>query len=408
MREKITPYLNKKMFFLLIMGFSSGLPLALTGSTLQAWMKDLGYEIKTIGLFSLVGLPYTIKFIWAPFLDRFKISRFGKRKSWILLFQILIIFSLQLLSSIDNNSSPNTIAILALLISFFSASQDIVVDAYRTEILVDKERGFGSSVSNLGYRLAMLTSGALALMLSDHYPWPTVINQMSMVMLFTLFICIFSEEPIINDAGPKTLKQAVVLPFINFFKLKGSLEILLFIILYKIDIVLAVSLTTPFMKELGFSNTDIGAVTKGVGMIASIVGSLYGGILYARLGLKRCLLYFGIIQGLSTLSFSVLALVGNNYIVMATTVALENFCAGLATAPFIAFIMSFCSAGYAATSFALLSSFASISRVVAGAPAGYIVSITGWTLFFAICALTSVPGILLLVFRFEHWNNKDH
>ena len=396
-------FLNRKMFVLLVMGFSSGLPLALTASTLQAWMKEKGFDIKTLGLFSLIGLPYTVKFIWAPILDLITIPILGKRKGWILLCQIILTCLIFLLSSYGSYSNVYTISIIAILIAFFSATQDIAVDAYRTEILDEKERGTGASVSNLGYRLAMITSGAIALILAESLPWETVYNYMAAVLLVSSLIYFIASEPNSSHKSPKSFNQAVVIPFRDFFLRKYSLEVLLFILIYKIDIVMAVALTTPFMMEIGFSKSEIGAITKGVGMVASIIGSLVGGALYPFIGLKKSLLYFGIIQGLSTLSFALLALVGNNSFVMAFAVGFENFCAGLATTPFIALLMSFCNPGFAATSFALLSSFAAISRVFAGAPTGWLVESVGWVYFFIICAISAIPGIYLIYKRFDLW-----
>ncbi len=389
------------------MGFSSGLPLALTGSTIQAWMKEENISLEVIGLFSLVGLPYTLKFLWAPLLDLSGIKIFGyelgKRRSWILLSQVSLSLLVFVLSLLNPSSHSFYLACVALMIAFMSATQDIVIDAYRTEVLVEKERGAGASISNLGYRLAMITSGAIALMLADILPWPKVFMIMSGLLLGCSIVNFFAEEPIAVKVGPKTINQAVLIPLKDFFTRVGSIEILVFILIYKIDIVMAVALTTPFMMEMGFSKTEIGAVTKGIGMLASIAGSLCGGALYPKLGLKKCLLYFGMIQGVSTLTFSVLALSGKNTWIMAFAVGFENFCAGLATTAFIALLMKLCNPGYAATSFALLSSFASVSRVFAGAPTGWLVSYFGWVNFFVVCALSAIPGLLLLVYRFDHW-----
>ena len=395
------------MLILLGFGFSSGLPLALTGGTLQAWMKDEGVDLKTIGLFSLVGLPYTLKFIWAPLLDSINLPFLGKRRGWILSTQFILVLLLLALSSLAPATNAYLIAIVSLMIAFMSASQDIVIDAYRTEVLLSEERGAGSAVSNLGYRLAMIVSGAVALILADHMPWPSVFVVMAGILGICSLQTFFSPEPSSIPKSSISLRQAVVVPFKDFLSKIGAIEILIFILIYKIDIVMAVALTTPFMKEIGFSNSEIGTVTKGIGMVASILGSLAGGYFYSKLGLKRCLIYFGIIQGFSTLTFSLLALVGKNIWVMAFAVGFENFCAGLATAPFIAFLMGFCNPGYAATSFALLSSFAAVSRVFAGAPTGWLVTQFGWVQFFVVCALTSIPGVLLLVWRFDRWGEVE-
>jgi MFS transporter, PAT family, beta-lactamase induction signal transducer AmpG len=401
-------WVSWKMVFVLLTGFSSGLPLALTAGTLQAWMSNEGVNLKLIGIFSLVGLPYTVKFLWSPFLDRFSPSVFGKvflgrRRGWIFITQLLLAVSVFILSLTTPSSSPLLVALLALLISFFSASQDIEIDAYRTELLAQEERAMGSSVSIMGYRLAMLVSGAVALILSDSMPWSSVYQVMSFVLCLLMLSTLFMPEIEGIEIKPKTLKEAIIQPFVVFFGRSYSIEILLFILIYKIDIVMASALTTPFMLELGFSKTEIGSVNKIVGMIASIVGSLVGGALAIKYGLKKSLWRFGIIQGLSTLSFSLLAHVGKDNFVMGAVVGFENFCAGLATGPFIALLMTFCDKRYTATIFALLSSFAAMSRVFAGAPTGYLVDWLGWELFFAFCSLTAIPGLFLLYFRYDKW-----
>lgn len=298
---------------------------------------------------------------------------------------------------------PLLVAFLAFMIAFFSASQDIAIDAFRTELLASEERGAGASVSNFGYRLAMIVSGAIALILADHLPWSQVYALMALLVGIGILASFFADEPAVEIRPPLSIRDAVMHPLTQFFQRKGAILILIFILIYKIDIVMAVALMTKFMMELGFTKTEIGAVTKTVGMISAIVGSLCGGALYARLGLKRSLWYFGIIQGFSTLSFAVLAEVGKNSLVMAGAVGFENFCAGLATAPFIALLMSLCDKRYTATQYALLSSFAAVSRVIAGAPTGYLVLAMGWTPFFILCALTAIPGLLMIHLFYDSW-----
>ncbi len=394
---------NRKLLLLGGLGFSSGLPLALTGGTFQAWLKDGGIDLKTIGLLSLVGLPYTLKFLWAPIFDVYHFPFLTKRRGWIFVSQILLFLAIAIFGFLSPSDDTFFILLVALVIAFLSATQDIVIDAYRTEVLTPDERGMGASLSNLGYRLAMIVSGAVALVLADLIAWPFVFLLMSLCLLACSFFTFFSKEELVTVA-PKSLNQAIIIPFKDFFSRVESLEVLFFILIYKVDIVMAVALTTPFMMEIGFSKTEIGAVTKGVGLVASILGSICGGLLYPKLGLKKCLIYFGIIQGFSTLSFSLLAYTGNNSLVMAFAVGFENFCAGLATTPFIAFLMACCNPGFAATSFALLSSFAAVSRVFAGAPTGYLVGIFGWVDFFIFCSLTAIPGVALVYYRFDKWS----
>lgn len=400
----------------LLTGFSSGLPLALTGSTLQAWMKNEGVDLGTIGMFSLVGLPYTLKFLWAPLMDRFQLPILGRRRGWMLLTLIALMAAVAALGTLDPKTNLLGVVCVAFLITFLSASQDIAIDAYRTELLTSEQRGAGSSVSNLGYRLAMLTSGALALILADHLPWNQVYLLMAAFHTIGIVAVLLSPEPAVVETkttlAPGTshwrqLGNSYLEPLKQFFSRCGAIEILIFVLIYKLDIVLAVALTTPFMLELGFSKTEIGAVTKGVGLFAGIIGSLAGGAWYAKLGLKKSLWIFGIVQGLSTLSFSVLAVVGKDNTVMAAVVGFENFCAGLATAPFIAFLMCLCDKRFTATQYALLSSFAAVTRVIAGAPTGFIAKALGWPWFFVFCAFTAIPGLVLIYFRFDDWKVEN-
>ncbi len=403
MKHYLQIFASTRMLLMLLMGFSSGLPLALTGGTFQAWMSNSGIDIKTIGLFSLVGLPYTLKFVWAPLMDRYVPEILGRRRGWMLITQLALVAAIFTLVQANPQTQLSLVALLALCLAFFSASQDIVIDAYRTELMSAEERGAAAAISNLGYRLGMLASGALALGLADRLAWNIVYRLMAILMMVGILATLLAPEPGVEAPPPKSLNEAVAQPFLQYFNRRGALEILAFIIIYKLDIVMASALTTPFMLGLGYSKTEIGFVTKGVGMAASIVGSLVGGVYYTKWGTKRSLIWFGIIQGLSTLSFGLLAAVGYNNTVMAGVVGFENFCAGLATAPFIAFLMSLCDKRFTATQYALLSSLAAVSRVIAGAPTGFLVAALGWQVFFVICAFLALPGLLLLHYRFAYW-----
>ena len=396
-------FFSRNMFLMLLTGFSSGLPLALTAGTLQAWMKTLDVDLKTIGIFSIVGLPYTIKFFWAPVLDRFVPPFLGRRRGWMLITQICLVFSIAALSFTNPREQSVLVAFLCVLIAFFSASQDIVIDAFRTDTLTGDERGAGASISNLGYRLAMLISGNVALIMADHMSWEQVYLTMAGLTVVGLIATFIAQEPVAETKPPATLLEAYREPLVEYFERGKAYEILLFIVLYKIDIVLAVALMTPFMIDIGFSLTEIGVVAKTVGMVCSIIGSLVGGALYAKWGMKKSLLLYGIIQGCSTLSFAALAAVGKNSLALALTVGFENFCAGLATVPFIAFLMALCDRRFTAAQYALLSSFAALSRVFAGRPAAELVERLGWMPYFFFCALTAIPGLAFLVLRFEKW-----
>ncbi|MBF8258728.1 MAG: major facilitator superfamily MFS 1 [Actinobacteria bacterium] len=405
MKSLFAAFRSPRMFWILLLGFSSGIPLALTGTTLQAWMTKEKVDLAVIGIFSLVGLPYTVKALWAPVMDRFIPPFLGRRRGWMLVTQLALAVAVAAMACSDPAGATTAFAILALLVAFASASQDIVVDAYRTEVLEPHELGPGASVHILGYRVAMLTSGAIALILADHLPWKTVYLLMAASLLVGVAASLFSPEPRLPVRTPASLKEAVVKPFTEFLSRPGAYEILLFILLYKLDVVMAMALMTPFILDLGFSMTDIGAVTKGFGMAATIVGTLAGGAVVARAGMKASLWIFGILQSVSTLSFLALARLGHNYPMMVTAIGLENLCSGMGTAAYAAFLMSLCDRRFTATQYALLTGLMAITRVVVGAPTGYLVKSLGWEWYFVISAIAAVPGLLLLL-RYSRWTVK--
>jgi PAT family beta-lactamase induction signal transducer AmpG len=397
----LSPYLevfgNRRIAVVLFLGFSSGLPLALTGGTLQAWMTVSGVDIATIGLFSLIGLPYLFKFLWAPLMDRFVPPLFGRRRGWIALMQMALAGAIFIMASLDPTRVPMMLAGLALLVAFLSASQDIVYDAYRTDVLREKERGAGAAVSVLGYRVAMLVAGALALIIADQIGWHGTYVLMAMLMFAAVLATIFGPEPETAVKPPARLSEAVMGPLKDFFSRRDALWLLALIVLYKLGDAFAGTLTTAFLlRGAGFSLTDVGAINKTLGLIATIVGALFGGALMVKLGLFRSLLLFGVLQALSNLSFMVLAWVGKNYSVMVAAVGFENFAGGMGTAAFVALLMGLCNARYSATQFALLSAAASVGRVLVGPPAGYLVKAIGWADFFFLTFLVALPGLVLL------------
>ena len=376
----------------------------LTGSTLQAWMKSENIDLAVIGLYSLVGLPYALKFLWAPFMDRYVPPFLGRRRGWMLICQLALVLTIALMALLSPKREPVMTALLAVAVAFFSASQDIVVDAYKPDLLSEKEFGFGAALSTMGYRIAILFSGALALVLADYFPWRTVYLLMAMAMGVGICSSFFAPEPE-KILSPRTMKDAIVLPFVEFFKRRGAVEVLIFIVLYKLDVVMATALTTPFMLELGFTKTDIGTVTKFFGFFASIAGTLVGGAWMMKLGLRKSLLYFGLAQGISNLSFMWLAHVGHNYSMMVSAIAIENFCSGMGLSAFAAFMMSLCDRRFTATQFALLTSLMALTRVVASAPTGFMVKAMGWESFFLFCTLLAAPGLLLLM-RYNRWEQR--
>lgn len=388
---------NIRVATVLFLGFSSGLPLALSGGTLQAWLTVEGVDIKTIGLFTLVGLPYTLKFLWSPLLDRFAFPIFGRRRGWILVFQALLAILIFTMSLVSPVKVPWVLAFLAFGLAFASSSQDIVIDAYRAEVLREKERGLGAAVSVTGYRIAMLISGALALILSEILGWRLTYMVMSGLMFVGMMAVWLGPEPEDPGTPPGTMREAVSGPLVEFFSRDGAWMMLALIVLYKLGDAFAGSLTTSFLiRGVGFGVGEVGTINKGMGLGATIVGALFGGALMARLGLFRALFLFGVLQAISNLSFMVLAMVGKSYAMLVFTIGFENLAGGMGTAAFVAFLMALCNHNFTATQFALLSALASLGRVFVGPASGVLVEEFGWLLFFLITFLAAIPGVVLL------------
>ena len=389
--------LNLRVTTVLFLGFSSGLPLALSGGTLQAWLTVEDVDIKTIGLFSLVGLPYTLKFLWSPLMDRFVVPIFGRRRGWIALSQLILIGLILGMSITSPQNGLWFLALLAFCLTFVSASQDVAIDAYRTEVLRERERGIGAAVSVTGYRIAMLVSGALALILSEYLGWRVTYMLMALIMSIGVVSVWLGPEPEDPGTPPTSMKDAVEGPFREFFSRPGVWSLLALIVLYKLGDAFAGSLTTTFLiRGVNFSVGEVGAINKGMGLASTIIGALFGGVLMARLRLFRSLLIFGILQAVSNLSFMVLALVGKSYPLMIFTIAFENLAGGMGTAAFVAFLMVLCNHNYTATQFALLSALASLGRVFVGPLSGVLVDGMGWTVFFFSTFLFALPGLALL------------
>lgn len=389
---------SRKMGVALVMGFSSGLPLLLTISVLQAWMRDEGVDLTVIGAFSLVGLPYTVKFLWAPVFDWCSLPFLGRRKGWIVLSQTLLIASIALLGLTDPAGNPWMVAAAAFLVTFFSASQDIVIDAYRREDLSDEELGLGSSMYIYGYRIGMLLASGGGLILADHFPFSTVYLIMAACLIPALVTSVLTPEPVEPPGRPATLAQAVVEPLKEYFSRESALLVLIFILLYKIGDTMAGAMTTPFYLDMGFTKTEIGTVVKLFGFWATLGGTFTGGVLMLKLGINRSLWVFGALQALSTAGFAVLAVVGNNIALLSGVIAFENITSGMGTAAYAAFMASMTDRRFTATQYALLTSLMGIPRVLASAPTGFMAKHLGWEWFFAACTLAAIPGMLLLVY----------
>lgn len=396
-RGTLAAIFSGRMLFALLMGFASGLPLLLTGSVLQAWLTRSGVDLGSIGLFALVGLPYTLKFLWAPLFDRYTLPLFGRRRGWLLVMQIALACALFALSLAQPTADDLFwLAAAALLVSFFSASQDIVIDAYRRESLADVELGLGSALYVNGYRVGMLLAGAGGLILAGTYSYPTMYQLMAAIMAACIVVTLFAPEPPLAAGRPTTLVEAVFLPFRDYFMRHGAWLALAFILLYKLGDVMASAMTTPFYLERGYSEAEIGAVVKLFGFWATIIGGTLGGIWILRIGMNRALWIFGLGQMLSTLGFVVLAGVEPTIAALGAVVALENFTAGLGTAAFVGFMGALTDRRFTATQYALLSSLMGVPRVLAAAPTGWLAEWLGWPAFFLLCTLIAIPGLLLL------------
>lgn len=402
-------FFSRRMAVILFLGFCSGLPLALTGGTLQAWMKDEGTDLATIGRFALVGLPYTAKFLWSPFLDSVQPPFWGRRRGWAILTQIALVVAIAAMAFASPKTHIHELIFIAIALAFFSASQDIVTDAFRTELVAKDQMGKAAGIYVMGYRLAMLVSGAAALEMAEHLPWRTVYLILAGVMAFASLATVLAPEPDISHESPtqaKSWNERVTRPFLDFFTRAGAIEILLFVMIYKLSTMMATALTTPFLMEIGFSKAEIGRVTKVFGLIATIIGTLAGGAMMDRIGLKRALWIFGLLQGTAGLAFILIASIGYNVPLLTLVIFVENFMMGLGVAALQGFMMSVCNRQFTGTQFALLSSITAVSRVVLVSQAGVIVEKLGWIHYFVFSALLAIPSLLLLL-RFDAWQSLE-
>ena len=395
-------YTRRRVAPLLVLGFASGLPLALTGGTLQAWATVEQVSLQEIGFLTLVGTAYTLKFLWAPMIDRYAPPLLGRRRGWMLLTQILLALGMMVMGTMSPGKSLLPIAMLAVMLAFLSATQDIAFDAYRTDVLHKEERGAGAALSVLGYRLAMLVSGGLALILADQWlGWGQTYMLMGGLMLLASLATWWAPEPDVPVQAPDTLVRAITQPFKEFFSRQGAITVLLLIVLYKLGDAFAGALSTTFLiRGAGFSPTEVGTVNKVLGLAATIVGALAGGTLIARLGLFRSLMLFGVLQGISNLGFWLIAVGPHSVWLMALGVGLENLCGGMGTAAFVALLMGLCNQQFSATQFALLSALSAVGRTyLAGPLTPPLVEWLGCPVFFILTVAIAVPGLLLLWWR---------
>lgn len=395
-------YASPRVFPLLVLGFASGLPLALTTGTLQAWATVDNVSLQNIGFLTLIGTAYTLKFLWAPLVDRFAPPILGRRRSWIFLTQLLLAASIAGMGLLSPSGSLGLLAALAVLVAFLSATQDIAFDAYSTDVLRTEERAAGAAVKVLGYRLAMIVSGGLALVLADQWlGWGNMYFLMGGFMAVCAIATLLAPEPEVVVQAPRSLAVAVVEPMVEFFKRRGAITILLLIVLYKLGDAFAGALSTTFLlRGAGFSVSEVGTINKVFGLAATIVGALAGGSIMTRLGLYRSLMLFGLLQAVSNFGYWVLAVTPPHVYSMALVVAVENLCGGLGTAAFVALLMALCKQEFSATQFALLSALSAVGRTyLAGPLTPPLVETIGWPGFFVITVLIALPGLILLRLR---------
>jgi MFS transporter, PAT family, beta-lactamase induction signal transducer AmpG len=415
-------FANRRLLLCVLTGFSSGLPLYILINLFAAWFRDAHVDLKTIGLLTLIQLPYTWKFLWSPLCDRYA-TRLGRRRTWMLLTQLGLLSILPMFGYFSPKEDLTIIVILAVIVAFLSATQDIAIDAFRRELLHEIEQGLGSVIHVNAYKLSSLIPGSLSLILADHLPWTAVYLFTALFMLPGILLSLSVAEPSYSLNAPKTLRSAVLEPFKDFFQRQGinsALTILAFIFFYKLGDTMASALLTPFYLDLGFSKTEIGIIAKNAGLWSSIAGGIFGGVWLVYIGINRALWVFGLLQAVVILGFAWLATVAHSLSSLAFVIAIESFGMGLGTAAFVAFVATTTNPVYAATQFALFSSLAATPRSLANALAGYfveggtinwfdtpliVIPALGWVNFYWLCFALTLPGMLLL-FKVAPWREK--
>jgi MFS transporter, PAT family, beta-lactamase induction signal transducer AmpG len=390
--------LQKNMLVALLMGFSAGLPLLLVGKTLQIWMTEAAVDLKTIGFFALAGLPYTLKFVWAPVFDRYTLPFLGRRRGWLMVTQILLLTSIALMAMLNPQDNLMMMAAMCVVVSFFSASQDIVIDAYRRENLKDEELGIGSTFYIYGYHTALWVTGGLALFMAEAMSWPMVYLVMAGIMIVGILTTLFATEPEADPDATKTMLAAVRDPLVDFFRRREVWAIIAFILLYKIGDTLAGGMANPFYIKLGFQKAEIGAIVKTFGFFATLGGGLLGGLTILKLGVNRSLMVFGILQMVSTAGFAVLADHGPSLMGLTWVIAFENLTSGMGTAAFVAFMGQHSKRAFSATQFALLTSLMGVPRTIFASYTGVMAEALGWQSFFWTCTFAAIPGLVLLAY----------
>lgn len=407
-------YMDKRMLTMIALGFSSGFPLLLVFGTLNLWLKDAGISYAAIGLFSLVKTPYSFKWAWSPLIDRIRLPlfcRLGRRRGWALFTQIILMLSIFCMSTVNPSASPLTMAFFAVLVTIASASQDIVLDAYRIESFSSKEQGAGVAIFVLGYRFGLIFSGAGAIWMASVMSWNNVYIIMSLGAIIGMIAILCSKEPAQNEkkaqisySGPlrkrikKFLLTAVYDPFKDFMRKSDWGVILLFIFFYRMSDAYMGPMAYPFYDDMGFSKVEIAYVSKLYGMIATILGGIAGGLIINRFGIMKSLFWFGVLQGITNLMFVAQSYAGHNIYLLTVTISLDNISAGMGTTALVAYLSSLCNIAYTATQYALLSSLMSFARDVFAATSGFLADRVSWDIFFFITALMVIPGLILLAY----------
>jgi len=405
-KEAAAIYCRPRLLFVLAMGIASGLPLLLTLSTLNWRLSSVGIDKTTIGLFALVGAPYTFKFLWSPLIDQTRLpflGRLGRRRSWLLLIQLFLAVAIFSLGQTDPAQNAPLTALAALSVAFLSASQDIVIDAYRIEILAAEEQGAGAGATQSGYRVGMLMAGAAAVAASDFLSWPSIFAALATLMLLLACVTLLAPEPKAPSAAMAQpgaalwIKHAFLDPFADFMGRRGWLAVLAFILFYKFGDAVGGNMAMPFYKELGFTGVEVGTIQKIWGILATMAGAILGGAIAARIGLFRALLLGGVLQAATNLAFSYLALAGHSLAWLIIAVTLDNLAGGMASAAFVAYMSGLCNAAFTATQYALLTSFMAYGRTLMASGSGWLADHMAWAEFWALTAFLAVPGLFLLL-----------
>lgn len=398
---------SPKMIAILVLGAASGFPNQITESALQAWLKDSGATNTTIGVLSYVALPYLLKFLWAPFIDRYPVPLLGRRRGWVLLTQIALAVTIALFAFQNPALSLTPIAVCALIIVFCSATQDIAFDAYRTDVSAPHERGLAAAANNLGYRTSAWIAAALVLVIADYFGWRVGFLLLAVVMACFCIATILAPEPQYAHATPRSLRESVSEPLKELLGTPSAVALILLIVLFKVGDAFALRLFTPFMMDVGFSKTEIALVLKALFTVSAIVGAVLGGIWMVKLGLLRSMIIFGILQTVTNLLYYALAIVGKSYPLMTAAVVLDNVAGSMGNIASVALIMALCDVRYSAFQYALLSSFALLPRYMLGGPAGWLADAGGWDTYYIVSFFLAIPGLLMVWFMRKHINALD-